>query len=73
MLCEIDLDLTLDPHDTDEPYASVIITMYPILICSLLKYESVPHHDTMNLLGSLYIYIFGIEKLKAILKLLLIS
>ena len=44
VLCPIDLDLTIDPNDNDEPYAAVIISVSPILICSLLKYELFPHH-----------------------------
>ena len=49
---EIDnFDPTLDPNDSDKPYEAVIISISPILICSLLKYESVTHKDTMNLLG----------------------
>ena len=55
VLCTIYLDLTLDSNDPDEPYAEVVISISPILICSFLKYESVTYHETINLLESLYI------------------
>ena len=48
------MDLTIDPNDTDEPYAEVIISISPIWIGSLLKYELVTHHDSTNILESLY-------------------
>ena len=50
VLCPIYVELTIYPNDTDEPYEEVIITILPIWICSLLKYESVTHHYTMNIL-----------------------
>ena len=55
VLCPIYMDLTLDTNYPDEQYAEVIISISTILICSLLKYEYVPHHDTNNILESLYI------------------
>ena len=55
-LCPIDVDLTLDPNDPDEPYAAVILSISTILIVSLLKYESVPNQETNNILVSLYLY-----------------
>ena len=36
--CPVYLYLTFDPNDPDEPYAEVIISILPILICSLFKY-----------------------------------
>ena len=36
------------------------------LISSSLKYKSVPHHDTTNILESLYTLLFGIGKFKAV-------
>ena len=50
VLYPIDLDPTLDSNDPDAPYAEVIISISPNLICSLFKYKSVPHHETMNIL-----------------------
>ena len=50
VLCEIDLDLYIDTNDTDEPYLEVIIPIPSIWICSLLKYESVPHNEMINIL-----------------------
>ena len=44
------LDLSLDPNDTDEPYEALITTTSLILICFLLKYESLPHQDTLDIL-----------------------
>ena len=32
VLCPIDLDLTFDPNDPDEPYSEVIISTSPICI-----------------------------------------
>ena len=55
VLCPIYLDLTIDTNYPDEPYAEVIISISPILICLLFNYESVLYHETMNLLESLYI------------------
>ena len=46
----MDLNLTIYPNDPDEPYTQVIISVSLILICSLLKYEPVLHHETMNIL-----------------------
>ena len=54
----MDLELTLDPNYPDEPYAAVIISISPIFICLLVKYESIPHQNTMNILESLYILSF---------------
>ena len=34
VLCPIYFDLTIDPNDTDEPYAAVIISISTILNCS---------------------------------------
>ena len=44
------------PNDPGEPYAAVIIPISSIWICSILKYESVPHQDIMNLLGSFFYF-----------------
>ena len=52
----MDLDLNLDLNDPDEPYAEVIISISPILIFSLLKYESVPHHHIWELPGNYHVF-----------------
>ena len=55
VLCTIYLNLNIYPNNTDEPYVAVIISISPILISSLFKYESVPYNETMNILEYLYI------------------
>ena len=55
VLCTIYLNLTINPNDHDEPYATVVISISPIWVCSLLKYESDTHQEIMNLLGLLHI------------------
>ena len=42
-------DLTIDINDPVEPNASFVSVTSLVLICLLLKYESLPHKDTINL------------------------
>ena len=52
-------DLTSDQNSPDEPYIAFIRSTSLTRICSLLEYEYVTNQDTMNVVGSLYIYMFG--------------